>query len=185
MVALLRHMRSPYHRLSKRSNLVLTMALVLASIVYAAALDYQSRPLNASLERGMFDIETPWTPARAREVLEKIGAEGIEIARKQVLLDFGFLLLYPVALSLACAAAGTYFEGRFGTLGLVIAWSVLLAAPFDAFENVAVLKMLSGAVDAPWPQLSTVCAAFKFALVSAGFAYLLSCAFAATPLVRR
>ena len=48
----------------------------------------------------------------------------------------------------------------------------LLAAPLDATENLAILWMLEGHVNAPWPQLSTSCAAGKFALLFGAAAYL-------------
>lgn len=48
-----------------------------------------------------------------------------------------------------------------------MSWAVLLAAPLDAIENAALLQMLDGQTQAPWPQLSTVCATLKFSLLIA------------------
>jgi hypothetical protein len=104
-------------------------------------------------------------------VIARLGKCEREVARKQVWLDFAFLVLYPLAISLACALLGDYLGGKAGLVGLMAAWAVLIAGPLDAVENLAILTMLGNGVSAPWPQLSTICAALKFTLALGGIGY--------------
>lgn len=58
-----------------------------------------------------------------------------------------------------------------GLPGTMLAWGQLLAAGLDGIENMALARMLFGAVAAPWPQIASICAAAKFGLVAAGIVY--------------
>jgi hypothetical protein len=49
-----------------------------------------------------------------------------------------------------------------------LAWGPWLAALLGAVENVALLRMLRGAVEKLWPQIARRCAVSKFALVITG-----------------
>jgi hypothetical protein len=143
-------LRSPYRSLSTARLLMLCVALVVLTLAYGDLLKRQGEPLKRVLAHGIVSLELPGTSAAAQQMVAALG-DLVPVARRQVQLDFGYLLLYPWAFSLACA---------------------LLAAPLDATENLALLQMLDGRTLAPWPQLSTGCASVKFALVVAAVAYL-------------
>jgi hypothetical protein len=49
-----------------------------------------------------------------------------------------------------------------------LAWGPWLAALLGAVENLALLRMLSGAVEKPWPRIARRSTVSKFALVIAG-----------------
>jgi hypothetical protein len=157
---------------SAASQFVVLTGLLVLTIALAIVLKRQAAGLDAVLDNGILDLEVPWTQARADELLQKLGADRIEVARVQVLLDFAFLLVYPLFLSLACALLAHGLAGPAGLIGVLVAWSVLLAAPLDAVENFAILRLLGGRTAAPWPQLATMCAAVKFALVTGAAGYL-------------
>jgi hypothetical protein len=53
-------------------------------------------------------------------------------------------------------------------------WAVLLCTPLDAFENLMILRMLSGACASPVPQLTTISAGLKFFLVASSVVSMLS-----------
>jgi hypothetical protein len=165
---------SPYQSLSIPWQAGLCAASVLLTLVYAALLKRQGAPLDAVLAQGIVTLEVPWSSRTAGELVAALRAHDlIEVARLQVWLDFVFLLLYPLAFSTACALIAPRAGGSMLVYGMLAAWAVLLTAPLDAVENVAILRMLGGKVQAPWPQLSTVCAAIKFTLLFGAAAYVL------------
>jgi hypothetical protein len=162
---------SPYRSLSLRWQLALCVAAVLLSLFYGDFLKRQAAPLNGVLEHGIVTLELPGSSPRAEQLIESLG-ELVPVARRQVQLDFVYLLLYPLAFSLACSLVAMRAGRGLALVGALAAWAVLLAAPMDALENVAILQMLDGRTGAPWPHISTVCATVKFALLLCAAAYL-------------
>ena len=84
---------------------------------------------------------------------------------------FQDLLLCPLSLALACGLVAARVGGAATRLGVLLAWSQLVAAPLDAVENVALLEVLLGAQGDAWPALARACALPKFAIVVAGLGY--------------
>ena len=168
------NLAGPFDWLAHGWQLGVCAALVVATIGLATVLERWAVPLNASVERGILALELPWSAQRAGEVRQKFEADGVlTLARRHIALDFAFLLVYPCAIALACTLlAGTIQGSGAATIGIAIAWAVLLAAPLDAVENAAMLRMLAGHTFAPWPQLSSACAAVKFALVAGGLLFI-------------
>ncbi|MFA5923665.1 MAG: hypothetical protein WC856_20630 [Methylococcaceae bacterium] len=148
------------------------LILVAATLGMGYFLQKQGAELDRLLPYGVLEIETPWSPERAVEIREALGKEGIEIARQQTLADFFFLILYPLAISLSCALVAGSLHDKAGAIGMTVAWGVLLAGPFDAVENLSILRQLAGYTASPWPQLSTVCAAVKFTLTAGGLGFI-------------
>ena len=91
-------------------------------------------------------------------------------------LDYLFLVSYATTISLACVLVARRLEKRshrFSAAGILLAWSLPLAAILDAVENYALIRTLLGAQQNYWPALALGCAIPKFALVAAGLAYLI------------
>ncbi len=164
-------MTSPYDWMSMRFQIGLCVALILATILWGRYLMAEGAPLLSKLPNGIIDLEVPWSTTNAQRRLEALGTAGQAVARKNVQLDFLFLILYPLAISLACALLATAVGGKAELIGLILAWAVLAALPLDATENAAMLMMLSGHTAAPRPQLSTICATLKFGLVAGGLGF--------------
>jgi len=164
-------LHSPFDALPVHWQVSLCTAFVLLTIGYAGILKRQSAPLDCILQYGVVTLEVPWTTAKAQSLRDDLGKEGIEVAREQIRLDFVFLILYPLALSLATALIAHKLGAQMLLYGALVSWAILLAAPLDAIENIAILKMLGGQTGAPWPQLSTICAALKFTLVFGALFY--------------
>jgi len=125
---------------------------------------------DAKICWGIVDIELPWTVERAKWIVGKWGGKGvIEKAQLQTRLDFLFLCIYPVTLSLACRKLAEGRDGLMAAVGIALSWAVLLCTPFDAFENVMILNMLSNNYASPIPQLTSIAASLKFILIAASF----------------
>lgn len=127
--------------------------------------------------RSISDFRMAYWPLRCRgsaraEVIGIALEEGIEVARQQTLVDFVFLMFYSLAISLSCTLIAPSLHDKAGAIGMMIAWGVLLASPFDAIEYLSLLRQLAGEVESPWPQLSTICAAVKFILTAGGLGFI-------------
>jgi hypothetical protein len=155
----------PFDRIPERRRGVVVGLLFVVALMLIVAIDIVDQPVARRLAHGIVDIEMPWTSSGAEQVLRNLGDAGIAAARRSTLLDFLFLLVYPPALSLLCVMSTTPGNPRMSKIALGTAWAVLLAAPLDAFENFCMLRLLAGVTDAPWPQLGSVAAVLKFALV--------------------
>ena len=146
--------------------------LLAGTVLFACLLTCQGKPLRTdAAPKGILSYEFAWTKPQADSILsswEKIK----DTARQQLLLDFGFLVFYPLTLSLACAMlAGSKFNNM-AAAGVFISWAVLLAGVLDAVENLALLRMLSTGGSDFLARLAGICAGVKFALVYASLGYL-------------
>jgi hypothetical protein len=63
-----------------------------------------------------------------------------------------------------------------------LAWAVWLAAPLDALENAALIRVLGDPTAGAWPAVAWACAVPKFALVFAALGF---CVVAGIPLLLR
>ena len=116
---------------------------------------------------GIVSLELARTQERAAQILDAWSrADLIGTAQRNVWIDFGFLLAYPVAISLLCALLADRIDG-FRPLGAGAAWLALLMTPLDFIENVALLRMLDGEAGSSWPAISFWCAAPKFGILAA------------------
>ena len=166
-------MTDPYLWLSTPYQWLFFVAFAAATLYVGQQLGRQGRPLTTpTTPYGILEIEVPWSEERAQQVLDHWGEDLLPTARKQVQIDFFYLLLYPVSLSLLCALIAGYESGAVGFFGVLVAWGVLLTGPLDAVENLAILRMLSGSVAAPFPQVATVAATVKFTLLFGAFFYI-------------
>lgn len=125
---------------------------------------------------GIVALELAGTEEIARQVLSIWRRRGrLGAARRNVLLDFPFIVVYAFGLALAwllamrlarhCNAIG---DNVIGTWTGVAQLAAFAAGALDVVEDVALLKLIKGAGGAGWPALSFGCAALKFVLLSAG-----------------
>ena len=94
--------------------------------------------------------------------------------RTALLWDYLFIFIYPAAIATACFIAARFLDSH-GIIAfkysLIIIGLQLVAAMLDATENLALLKVLHGPIENPWPQVSRVCAISKFVLAIGGSGY--------------
>jgi len=163
-------MGHPLLRLPEALRWPLLSGLILASIAAAALLSMQGQPLATEVPGGILAYEFAWNGARAQEILTAWKDLSATL-RQQLWWDFGFMALYPLAFAFACGMLAVH-DPSSAAIGSFIACAVLLAAPLDAVENIALLRMLDAAPSDALARLAAVCAGLKFALVLAAFGYL-------------
>lgn len=136
------------------------------------ALKIQGRPLERA-GASILEYELAWNREGAARVLDRWNTPELrETARKQLLLDFPFLLVYPLFFSLACGMLSGAPGNRMAMVGVFLSWAVLAALPLDAAENLALLRTLSSHPSQTLARLATLAAGAKFTLVYAGLGYL-------------
>lgn len=119
---------------------------------------------------GIVSFEFSGDAPRSAAILDSWDARAREHAMLSLGLDYLFLVLYPLWLGLALDALGDRLAGRAGTdsFGRLLRRSspwVYAAAPLDAIENLALIRMLQTGPSAGWAQTAWLCAVPKFALV--------------------
>lgn len=152
-----------------------TLVLVgIGVVALGLTLDRIGRPLRTeAAPAAIISFELARTPESAAAMVTswKAVPGALAAARTTLWLDYLFLLAYPVWLSLVCSAVARHSPERTAAFGAVSAWTVLAAAPLDAVENAALLRVLSDPTT-PWPQLAWWCAVPKFALVMLALGYI-------------
>jgi hypothetical protein len=130
-------------------------------------------------ERGVsiLDLELMGTSTQALLQVAQLGSEGVDAARTSIYLDFPFLVVYALFLSAAVAVlaarAADRGETSLASSGRKLVWAAPIAAGFDAIENVALLLVLGGQTEQPWPGLAFGFASAKFLVLAVVLAYVL------------
>ena len=118
----------------------------------------------------IFDLEFMRTSVEASEQVARLGPDGVVSAKVAMYVDFPLLVLYALTLSAACVAvaARSMARGAFRLAATAnrVAWLAPIAAACDAVENVAILRVLAGDVDQPWPGLAFGFATLKFVMLA-------------------
>jgi len=124
---------------------------------------------------GVIELELMRTTGKAQEVLGDYGTDGRSAARTSLWLDYPYLVSYALFLALACVAiserARRLGRRRWAAVGIALAWAGLLAGVFDAVENAALLRVLAGHPEQPYPAVAYFCAVPKFVLSAAALLY--------------
>jgi hypothetical protein len=152
------------------------VALVVLTLGFGKVMG--SPPKTAAAPWGIVSLEFAGSADKVERILQLWGEEGVTEAVRNTRLDYVFLLLYSTTIAAGCLWGSEAFRaGRWGRkAGEVLAWGQALAALLDATENVALLKVLRGSIEEPWPKVAFWCALPKFALIVAGIIYGIACA---------
>lgn len=120
---------------------------------------------------GIIELELMRTSAKAAQYHHQLGAEGRDAARTSLLLDYPYLIFYGLFFATACVVVADRGAERgmrrLARLGIVLAFGALIGAFCDAVENAALLHVLAGYTDQPWPGIAFASAVVKFALTIA------------------
>jgi hypothetical protein len=175
-------MTHPFECIPAATRRILYWATLLSTLAVATALGIMAEGFTSQTgEDGTsYDIlafEFAHYPGNARLILDTWGEEGIAAAKRQTILDYLFLLLYPnaIALGILAVVSGMAPGGWIPTIGRSLAWAQWLAGMLDATENAMLLKILHSGPGSPAPEIAFYCAAIKFAIVIGGLLYILLC----------
>jgi len=126
----------------------------------------------------IIDLQFMRTSANAVEKVALLGPSGVDAAQMAHYLDFPYLVAYALALSAACVVLGARAadrgRARIAAIGSRVAWLAVIAAALDAVEDVAILLVLDGRTEQPWPAIAFGCSVLKFAMLAVVIVYLVA-----------
>ena len=100
--------------------------------------------------------------------------KGYLIAAFGLGFDYLFMPTYALVLSLGLLLAMGNKKNRYAVFAGWMGWGVFVAAFFDAMENYALWRVLTGDVVSPYPEIAAICATIKFILLILGLVTALS-----------
>ena len=174
-------MRHPLDSFPASNRKALFFAFLAGTLILFAIFRVLDQPLQPN---GIVAFELARTPEKAFQVMVGwehgcISCPAIEKSRAYYFAAFGlgldylFMPIYALALSLGILLAAGRHPGLFARVGAWLGWGALAAPLFDATENFALLQELLNVAFTPWSQVAFWCAAFKFTLLVLGLIYAL------------
>ena len=130
--------------------------------------------LEGITPHGIIDLELARTPARALQIYRAWSGGLIGTAIKNTCIDFFFLLSYGCLLYCLCVTTARWYSGPWRTAGKWISIAMIVAAFFDAIENILMIKSLNGSMGKELIASTFMFAAVKFLLVAIGILYIIA-----------
>ena len=135
---------------------------------------FNERALRASSPYGVLEFELAWTPKTVDKVFTAWGPANVEHQIYAHHVDNLYLFVYGLFALLCVLLLARRLEGRLQEAGFFFVLAPVLAAVFDAMENVFLLSMLNRGAPGGWsdPVLASLCATFKTAFLGASIAFI-------------
>jgi hypothetical protein len=169
--------RTPFNWLPVAGQPRAFVALFVLTILAMAAEQISGAPLRTdAAPSGIISFELAGTLPVAQKIVESWGSAGRVYAGLNLGLDFLFIAAYATCIGLGCVIVARNLARQsvpLATVGVVLAWVLLLAALLDCTENYALINLLLGSQQAAFAALAQVCAIPKFAIVGVGIVYVL------------
>lgn len=167
-------MNHPLDWISSDKRKPIFFALLAGTLILFAVFRVLDAPLRTSAApNGIVSFELAGTSAAAQTMIDSWDARARLCAAFGLGLDYLFMPVYALTLSLGILLAAGRHAGMFARLGTAVGWGALVAALFDAVENFSLWQFMLGNFQVPWPSLAAFCATVKFTLLLLGLAYAL------------
>jgi hypothetical protein len=171
-------MPDPFKWLSdsaQRSALLISFLLSLALLTGMYSLDQIL--ITKTAPRGIVSFELAGSIEKVRQILKEWGPEGKAYATLSLGLDYVFLIVYALFISLFCVRIARHLKLRCSFLaawGFGLGWAQFSAALLDAIENFALINLALDSQHESWPIIARWCALVKFGIVGTGLVYILA-----------
>lgn len=146
-------------------------SLIVTLAVGAWALDV----IEGMGDVGIIEFELARTEEKASEFYGELGEGGRDAAKDSLYIDFLYLVLYAFTYAMGClivaARAAERGMTKLASWGRPLAIGAVLGACCDAIENLALLRVLDGHTDQPWPGIAFSFASVKFLLLTVAGLY--------------
>ena len=163
--------------MSKNRRTHALILLGIATVAFTVILEVID-PSHVSHRQTILDFEFAGNRTRAEQTVADWGPKGRSAAHLSLVLDYGYMLSYSLFFALAGFTvrdtARTRDWRRLAAIGAVVPFLALVAAGFDASENIALLLTLAGNGGSVAPPFAAVCSAIKLTLISIAILYALS-----------
>lgn len=158
--------------MNRRRALVVLGTATVAFTIVLYLLDPHVRGYGGTSISG---FEFAGSSSRAAQIIAEWGTEGRHLARIGLWLDYGYMLSYGLFFALAGFAVRDTARARgwrrMAKAGAVVPYFALVAACFDASENVALLLTLGGHGGRFAPPFATACSSIKWLLIGTAILY--------------
>lgn len=133
------------------------------------------RPMEHAGGPSILAFEFAATKARASQILTEWGPSGRHAARVGLIVDYAYMVSYGGFFLLAGLATRDLAIrrgwSRLAAAGRVVPFFAVIAACFDAVENVFLLIALGGSGGNTAPLIATVCSSIKWVLITLAIIY--------------
>lgn len=133
------------------------------------------RPMEHAGGPGILAFEFAATKARVSQILHEWGPSGRHAARVGLIVDYAYMVSYGGFFLLAGLATRDLAIrcgwSRLAAAGRVVPFFAVIAACFDAVENVFLLIALDGSGGNTAPLIATVCSSIKWVLITLAIIY--------------
>ena len=137
------------------------------------------RALRTSSGYGVLDLELAWTPGMIEKIFTAWGPSEMKYQVFVHHVDYLYLLCYGLFAALCILLLARRLKGRLQRIGFFFMLIPLLAALFDAVENIFLLSMLNRGEGfrSSSPAIASLCATFKIAFIGATLSFIFIAAF--------
>jgi hypothetical protein len=167
---------APFENLSNSARKRVIIIAFAMSAILLLAMRILDTPLQTrTAPHGIVSFELAASYAASQQILDSWNSEAKINAALSLGLDFLFLIVYALFISLSCARiAAALKDGHsiFFRVGVVLAWAQFFAAVLDAVENLALIHLLLNSSHRWLPCLARWCAMVKFSIVGAGLIFI-------------
>ncbi|GAB1471114.1 hypothetical protein MASR2M66_19920 [Chloroflexota bacterium] len=162
-------MEHPLEFIPRNARKALFLFFLIFALGIFGVFSFLDAPLKTSAApNGIVSFELAYTPEKSQSILNSWDENARLFAAFGLGLDYLFMPVYTLALSLGLLLAGYEKAKPYHTLTVWAAWGAFAAALFDAVENYALWNILQGSMVGVLPQLAGICATVKFALLLLG-----------------
>ena len=129
------------------TNRNIIIALLVGTVVMFLILRWQGKSLEIAEHSpaGIVSLELSATPAVAGQVLNAWDGSNIQVARRNILLEFIFIFFYSWFYYTLCGNIAVRQDQAWSRVGVLLAIGSMVAALFNVFENILMLFTLRGA----------------------------------------
>jgi len=135
---------------------------------------FNERALRASSGYGVLDFELVWTPRMAQKIFRAWGTSTVRYEIFAHHVDNLYLVVYALFAALCILLIARRLKGGLQEIGFFFVLAPVLAAIFDAMENVFLLSMMRHGIPVgrASPALASLCSTFKDAFLGATLSFI-------------
>ena len=162
-------MRHPLEFIPQHLRKPLFYVFFVLTIVIFGVFSVLDMPLRTSVApSGIVSFELAGNVKTAQAVIDSWNSDARLFSAFGLGLDYLFMPVYMFALSLGLLFAMNRKTGWYYFFAMWMGWGAFTAMIFDAVENYALWRVLTGNVVSPYPEVAALCATIKFILLVAG-----------------
>lgn len=157
----------------KLKTLLIISVITTPLFILIMALHSQPLKVEGVTPLGIIDLEMAGTVARAMEIYKNWSPDLIITARRNIYIDFLFLVSYGTFLYTATLSLAKWFDNPFKKIGIVISILSVVAAAFDALENILLLSTLAAHFKKEIVASTFIFSSIKFIIAGVAILYIM------------